>query len=331
MPAFPAVGDPGTDTVSPPNDWASKLLAGNATTVNLTTGNLKDGAVGEGLLTLGTGDAVSYANTTSGQRLALKRGTAASPDSSVNPILKVERTMQVAHTSFAGDGFEACAAILGMNKGTTTNDGQVVGVAGFSTSASTTVASTGGDDACGLYGLGRVTGSSTGTGIGGFFNGRRDTNTGRAVGIEVSIDNNTATADSYNPSSFSGTEGIWLHATGTARSAVGLLIGNPFNVQLDVGVGIIGQGTGGPILSASWRDDGQAVTALDINGTHTNILDTQGATISGKLFKITTPGTYTPTNVTTDRSFNADATTLDEIADVLGTRIADDQTLGLVG
>lgn len=33
--------------------------------------------------------------------------------------------------------------------------------------------------------------------------------------------------------------------------------------------------------------------------------------------------TYTPTNVTTDRSFNADSTTLDEVADVLGTLIAD--------
>lgn len=40
---------------------------------------------------------------------------------------------------------------------------------------------------------------------------------------------------------------------------------------------------------------------------------------------------YTPTNVTTDRAFDADATTTAELADVVGTLIADLQALGLVG
>lgn len=39
---------------------------------------------------------------------------------------------------------------------------------------------------------------------------------------------------------------------------------------------------------------------------------------------------YTPTNVTTDRSYDANATTLDEIADVLGTLIADLKKRGLL-
>lgn len=43
------------------------------------------------------------------------------------------------------------------------------------------------------------------------------------------------------------------------------------------------------------------------------------------------PAAYTPTNVTTDRSYDANATTIDELADVLGTLIADLQSLGLVG
>ena len=42
------------------------------------------------------------------------------------------------------------------------------------------------------------------------------------------------------------------------------------------------------------------------------------------------PAAYTPTNVTTDRAYDANATTLDEVADVLGTLIADLQSLGLV-
>lgn len=43
------------------------------------------------------------------------------------------------------------------------------------------------------------------------------------------------------------------------------------------------------------------------------------------------PAAYTPTNVTTDRSYDANATTLDEVADVLGTLVADLQSIGLIG
>ena len=40
---------------------------------------------------------------------------------------------------------------------------------------------------------------------------------------------------------------------------------------------------------------------------------------------------FTPTNVTTDRSYDANATSVDELADVLGTLIADLQATGLIG
>lgn len=40
---------------------------------------------------------------------------------------------------------------------------------------------------------------------------------------------------------------------------------------------------------------------------------------------------YTPTNVTPDRSYDADSTSTAELADVLGTLIADLQLLGLIG
>ena len=42
-------------------------------------------------------------------------------------------------------------------------------------------------------------------------------------------------------------------------------------------------------------------------------------------------GTYTPTNVTADRSFDANNTTIDELADVVGTIISDLQTAGVFG
>ena len=44
-----------------------------------------------------------------------------------------------------------------------------------------------------------------------------------------------------------------------------------------------------------------------------------------------TPTAYTESNVTTDRSYDADSTTVDELADVLGTLIADLRALGIVG
>ena len=43
------------------------------------------------------------------------------------------------------------------------------------------------------------------------------------------------------------------------------------------------------------------------------------------------PTAYTATNVTTDRAFDANATTLDELADVLGTLIADLRAAKIVG
>ena len=43
------------------------------------------------------------------------------------------------------------------------------------------------------------------------------------------------------------------------------------------------------------------------------------------------PAAYTVSNVTTDRTYDANSTTLDEVADVLGTLLADLKSVGLVG
>lgn len=78
---------------------------------------------------------------------------------------------------------------------------------------------------------------------------------------------------------------------------------------------------------------------LDVNGKiHTDgeieidgALNHDGTTVG--FFGVTPatrPTTYTITNVTTDRAYDANATTLDEIADVLGTLVADLRTMGLV-
>jgi hypothetical protein len=71
-----------------------------------------------------------------------------------------------------------------------------------------------------------------------------------------------------------------------------------------------------------------AVEDIDINGA----LNHDGSTVG---FYGTTPvvqsAAYTPTNVSTDRSYDANSTTVSELADVLGTLIADLQATGIIG
>lgn len=67
-------------------------------------------------------------------------------------------------------------------------------------------------------------------------------------------------------------------------------------------------------------------TDLEIDGA----LNHDGSTVGFFGATPTTQQTYTITNVTTDRAYDANSTSLDEIADTLGTLIADLRLLGLV-
>ena len=51
----------------------------------------------------------------------------------------------------------------------------------------------------------------------------------------------------------------------------------------------------------------------------------------GVSFKFDQSSAWTPTNVTTDRSFDANSTTLDELSDIVGTIILDLQNFGILG
>lgn len=77
-------------------------------------------------------------------------------------------------------------------------------------------------------------------------------------------------------------------------------------------------------------DDGVNLVVGTTTGTQIGTAATQKIGFFGTA-PVVQPAAYTPTNVTTDRSYDADATTLDEVADVLGTLIADLQSLGLIG
>lgn len=288
----------------------------------------------------GVGDAQSVYVASTAQLLGAVQGTAASPITTPNPSFKVQRLMQFTQAQIetiggvGSDGSEHCSAVLGVNVGTASCEVQPVGVMGAAKTSSTAAGGTpGGNDACGLYGVGRVTGSGTGVGIGAFVLGRRENDTAKITGIEVHSANYGTLDAAYNSTGFGYAQAVWINCSGAADSGTAIAVSNAFGRQFEVGLGFPAQVTGGKtggVRVATIRDDGNSTRVFDINGSHTDILDTQGATISGKLFRITTPGTYTPTNVTTDRSFDANATSMDELADVLGSLIVDLQTLGLV-
>ncbi|KKK59466.1 hypothetical protein LCGC14_3034110, partial [marine sediment metagenome] len=61
-----------------------------------------------------------------------------------------------------------------------------------------------------------------------------------------------------------------------------------------------------------------------------NVFRTPDSVIIDGTLEVGTVQTYTASNVSTDRTYDADATTTDELADILGTLIADLRTIGLV-
>ncbi len=227
-------------------------------------------------LSIGTGDAVQMYNTTTAQELGIRIGTTASPDQNTNPGLKVERILSITDAiatanSINGDGVEAYSAIVGIAKGVSGTEVQPVGVSGFGLNDSTSNPGGGGEnDALGVYGVGRITGSGTGAGIGGFFLGRRDNDTGKYTGAEIDAANYGTLATTYNTTGYSPTA-IWSNALGNANTAAAHLISNAFGRQFQVGLGFTGQNTGGfigGIASSSIQDDSTSERSILINGTH---------------------------------------------------------------
>lgn len=97
---------------------------------------------------------------------------------------------------------------------------------------------------------------------------------------------------------------------------------------------------GFPGFTAGWGA-GSANPDVNISRPSANTLGIYGSSsaawgdllagdITADTFNLRTKPDYTVTNATTDRSFDADSTTIDELADVLGTLISDLITAGLL-
>lgn len=100
-------------------------------------------------------------------------------------------------------------------------------------------------------------------------------------------------------------------ASGTGSGADLILRGGRFSTS----------GTGGAVRIQYNPDDASPVTRFEANSTGIGFF---AAT------PVAQPSAYTPTNVTPDRAFDADTVAVAELADVVGTLIADLQAYGLL-
>lgn len=239
------------------------------------------------------GDDVGYAaiggSLTPGTRVDLRAGTAAAPiagSANRGPLVKISKTEDLRVADYvSGAANEQSACLVLMNKGAATSEVQTNAAYFVAQNASTQSASN--DDAMGLGSTGRIIGSGTGRGIGGYFVGRRDTATGTTNGIEVRSWNQTGTDGTYSPTSASDTMGIWLSSGGTAKNGVAIQVGLvPGNPAWDVGIGFSKIGGASSVATAAISDDSDAVTSLRINGSHTTGIDLSGGTFSGVALKM---------------------------------------------
>lgn len=223
----------------------------------------------------GSGDNLNgWAATTTGQILHLLQGSAASPDTGLNPAVKTSRTIDLQNSAITGDGSEQATAGEGLSFGTAANQVQTVGWLGYAENAGTSGGG-GSPDACGLYAVGRITGSGIGLPIGLFAEARTDTATSKApTAIQCSVYNGTGSDETVNATGLSGSA-FWSWASGANKVGAGLEFGNPFGTQFDVGVHFNGQVAGGktgPTATADIQSDSNATTSLLIGGTHTTAL-----------------------------------------------------------
>jgi hypothetical protein len=237
------------------------------------------GTAFNGTLLGGTGDNITnqLASPATGQFLEFAQGTAASPDTTLNPILKVNRSLSVLNTAVTGDGGEQLTAIHGITKGDAATQNQTVGVLGSAQNSGSAKGSSNSPDACAIYGLGRILNSGIGVGIGGFFRGQADTSNGLMTGTQIQTYNNTGRTDAVVTAGFSKSVGEWMWAAGPNQSAVGWELGNPFSQQFDVGLHFNGQTPAAGRVDPSCGTTSTLATVTDTSCVATD----KGAVVTG--------------------------------------------------
>lgn len=251
----------------------------------------------EPAVTIGSGDALNAyavpgAPAYAAQKLAIRSGTAAAPDTVAQPLLKVERTIEFTDAALEAAGFpdsagvESFSALQPIATGTAACQVQPVGIVGVGinqcgTDSPDLVQAR--PDALGVYGLGIAGLDCVGAGIGGYFQARRYGESGRMTGVEIQTYNYPLTPLGYTPLGHSSCA-MWINANGRADTPAGILLSNPFGRQFTYGIAFTAQAAGGRtggVSQAAIRDDSHAVTTLLVGGAHADAIDTRGAALTG--------------------------------------------------
>jgi hypothetical protein len=274
-------------------------------------GSFYNGAVGATGGQVGSGDNQYLYNQTTAQLIDVREGTEAEPDTSINPAVKVSRTISITEAAITGDGVEQLSAINGVCIGTATCEVQTVGVSGMAynpSPASADGATAGGNDACGIYGAAEIGGSGSGVAIGGFFAARANVADALGSAIEANVSNGTGSNHSASLTGFPTTSAVWINANGANRSATGIVLANAFGAQFDVGLHFnaqVNNALTGPTVTADIQSNSTAATSINIAGTHSaaaiQVAETAGGVyigannnLTGSKFKVElTSGTTT--------------------------------------
>ena len=238
----------------------------------------KGGDTGIGLLKFGTGDLIDYlATPMDGKQIRVAQGTAAAPITSGDgPTVKIVRIEQITESTMpsgVGANNQGNAALYVHSRGTASSEAQTTAL--WASAESQSTQTTHNDDASALNVQARIYGSGTGIAM-SYFEGRRDTATGRVSTLQLGVRNFTAVDGTYNPGGVSDTGAIWIFGNqtlGATKNGCAIQLANPFNVPFEVGIANLSQ-NGGGCLNAFIRDDGSNTTSIDIRGTHTTAIST---------------------------------------------------------
>lgn len=230
-----------------------------------------------------------------GSSLDYRQGNQANPDTSLNPPIKVSRTINILNSAITGDGSAQVAAI----SGTSTeligpNQVQPVGVYGAAIGSGAVV---------GTYGFARSTGTTrAGKAVGSFGQGQGNAAGTGAQGGQFIVWNLSGSDNVVAPTTIESFIGHLITPLGNNKSAVGLEIAAPTSpASFDVGLHLSGANGGLSAVTAGIQDDSHATTAYVINGTHTTGIDFSGATLTNtfKFPAFAGAGATTPTLGTT--------------------------------
>lgn len=234
-------------------------------TLGFATGGAQQMTLGPaGLIALGAGETIFAYSPTA---LDIVSGSYASPIIAQTPSVRISRVEAIPSAANPIDN-TANAALVVTSIGLAGDIMQPCAINAVAQSAANM-------DVCAINSVARKT-AGTGWTAAGYFEGRRDVDTGTLHVLEIRANNNTSTVGTYTPSATPDTTGIWLNAGGLSNSALGLGIGGTGGRAFRVGVAFQ---VSGP-TDIALADYSPAPTSIYMNGAKTYGLNLTGATFS---------------------------------------------------